>query len=87
MPLSLSLYRCRDKLFLATDKKMVNEHINRGFRRKAIVDKMPDGSVVLHNNKPYDINELTRIANKKAKTIKMDLDKPFSIVIDDRFIK
>ena len=87
MPLPLAIYRCRDKLFLATDKKMVNEHINRGARRKAIVDKMPDGSVVLHNNKPYDINELTRIANKKAKTIKMDLDKPFSIVIDDRFIK
>jgi len=48
---------------------------------------MPDGSVVLHNNKPYDIDELTRLAHKRAKALKIDIKNPFSIIVDDRFIK
>lgn len=88
MPLPLSLYRCRDRVCIATDENMVNEHLNRDrMGRKSPIKKMPDGSVILHNNKPYGIDELTRLAHKKAKTMKLDLDNPFSIIIDDRFIK
>ncbi len=87
MPLQLSLFRCRDKVFLATDKKMVDEHMNRGMDTKAVIKDIPEGSLILHNNKPYDIAELTKMVNKKSKTIKIDLDKPFSIIIDDRFIR
>lgn len=87
MPLPLGLYRCRDKVCLATSEKMVNEHINRDRIRKAPIKKMPDGSLILHNNKPYGIDELTKLAHKKAKTMKLDIDNPFSIIIDDRFIK
>lgn len=87
MPLSLAIYRCRDTICLATGENIVDEHINQNRIRKAPITKMPEGSVILHNNKPYGIDDLTRLANKKAKTIKIDLDKPFSIIIDDRFIK
>lgn len=87
MPLPLAIYRCRDMLCLATDENMVNEHINRDRTRKSRITKMPEGSVILHNNRPYDIPELTRLAHKKAKTIKINLDKPYSIIIDDKFIK
>lgn len=88
MPLPLSLYRCRDSVCIATDENMVNEHLNRDrMGRKSPVNKMPKGSVILHNNKPYGIDELTRLAHKKAKTMKLDIEHPFSIIIDDRFIK
>lgn len=88
MPLPLNLYRCRDKVCIATNSDMVNEHLNRDrIGTKSPVKKRPDGSIILHNNKPYDIDELTRLAHKKAKTMKLDIDKPYSIIIDDRFIK
>ena len=88
MPLPLHLYRCRDHICIATDANMVNEHLNRDrMGRKSPIKKMPKGSVILHNNRPYDIDELTRLAHKKAKTMKLNIDNPFSIIIDDRFIK
>jgi len=87
MSLPLGLYRCRDTICLATSKDIVNEHINRHHKHRASINKMPDGSVVLHNNKPYDIDELTRLAHKRAKALKIDIKNPFSIIVDDRFIK
>lgn len=88
MPLPLGLYRCRDRVCIATDESIVNEHLNRDrMGRKCPINKMPKGSVILHNNKPYGINELTKLVHKKAKTMKLDIDNPFSIIIDDRFIK
>ncbi|MGP5210291.1 hypothetical protein ACTXJ5_05805 [Psychrobacter alimentarius] len=88
MPLPLSLYCCRDSVCIATDENMVNEHLNRDHMgRKFPVNKMPEGSVILHNNKPYGIDELTSLVHQRAKTMKLDLDNPFSIIIDDRFIK
>lgn len=88
MPLPLSLYRCRDKVCIATDSDMVNEHLNRDrMGRKSPIKEMPDGSIILHNNKPYGIDDLTRLAHTKAKTMKLNIDQRFSIIIDDRFIK
>ncbi len=88
MPLPLSLYRCRDKVCIATDKDMVNEHLNRNrMGRKSLIKEMPEGSVILYKNKPYGIDELTRLAHTQAKTMKLNIDQRFSILIDDRFIK
>lgn len=88
MALPLALYRCRDTICLSTDAHMVSEHLNRmRMGKKSPVNQLPEGSVILHNNKPYGIPELTRMAHKKAKNLKIDLNKPYSIIIDDRFIK
>lgn len=88
MPLPLGLYRCRDKICIATDKDMVNEHLNRDrMGRKSPIKEMPKGSVILYNNKPYGIDELTKLAHRKAKTMKLNIEHPFSIIIDDRFVK
>lgn len=87
MTLPLALYRCRNKILIATDAKMVSDHINNGYAHHAPVTKMPVGSVILHNNEPYGVPELTTLAHKFAKIRKIKLNKPFSIIIDDRFIK
>lgn len=81
------LYQCRQKIFLATDEQIVSEHINRDRQRKAPVTKMPDGSVVLINNKPYGVNELIDISKRKTKELKLDYSKRLSIIIDDHIIQ
>lgn len=86
MALEVALYRCRNAIFLATDEKVVSEHANHGLMRTSKVMKMPIGSVILHKNKPYDVEDLLKIKAKKAKTIKIDPERPFSIIVDDRFI-
>ena len=84
--MSLALYRCGDRILLATSEQIVNEHLNRRQMRKVAVKKLPDGSLILHNNRPYDIRDLTKIMKKRAR-YGIDINKPFSVVIDDRFIK
>lgn len=87
MSLPLNLFRCRDIVCLATDKQAVNEHVNRDRKRRSPIAEMPKGSVILHNNKPYDIQDLTKLAHKNAKAMGIGLNKPYSIIVDDRFIK
>ena len=48
---------------------------------------MTDIIVILYNNKPYGIDTLSSLALKKTKTMKLNIDTPFSITIDSGFIK
>lgn len=80
--MEFGLYRCRNTVFLATDAGIVSEHINRGYTRKAPVQKMPEGSVVLINNKPYNADELLTISKRKTKAQKLDYNKPLSVIVD-----
>lgn len=80
--MEFGLYRCRNTVFLATDANIVSEHINRGYTRKAPVQKMPDGSVVLINNKPYDADDLLKISKQKTKGQKLDYNKPLSVMVN-----
>ncbi len=82
-----NLYRCRDKLFLANDIKMVSEHIERGYNRKATVKQMPTGSVVLIDNKPYDVDDLLKLSKKQIKDKNIDWNKPLSVIIDQTIVK
>lgn len=77
------LYRCRQKVFLATDEQIVSEHINHGRAKKSPVTKMPDGSVILINNKAYDVDDLLKISKRKTKALKLDYNKRLSIIIDN----
>lgn len=86
MPLPLSLFRCRDIVCLATDRQAVNEHVNRDRKRRSAIKQLPDSSVILHNNKPYDVQDLTKLAHKKAKGMGIGLNKPYSIIVDHRFL-
>lgn len=82
--MEFGLYRCRDTLFLATDADIVSEHSNRGRTRKAPVQKMPDGSVVLIDNKPYNALELLKITKRHTQGQKLDYNKPLSIIVNQR---
>lgn len=81
------LYRCRGKLLLANDAKMVSEHINRGYKRKAPVDQMPEGSVVLIHDTPYDVDALLAMSKRQIKNAKIDYDRPLSIVINQLIVQ
>ncbi|MFZ2843346.1 hypothetical protein [Psychrobacter sp.] len=80
--MKFGLYRCRNNVLLATDATIVSEHINRGYTRKAPVNKMPEGSVILIHNKPYNVDELLTISKQKTKGQKLDYNKPLSIMVD-----
>lgn len=82
-----NLYRCNGKVFLSNDIKMVDEHVNRGYSKRAPVKQMPIGSVILINNKPYDVNDLIRLSKKHIKDKKIDWDKPLSVIVDQNIVQ
>lgn len=82
-----NLYRCRDKIFLSNDAKMVSEHNSRGLNRQATVKQMPTGSVILINNKPYDVDDLVKLSKKHIKDKNIDWNKPLSVIVDQNIVQ
>ena len=80
----MHLYQFEDKLYLAQTIKPVTEHVAiYNQRPNYTIEQLPDDTLVLVNNKTYNLTELTQKYTAKAEQDGIAVDKKLSIFIRD----